>query len=132
MEKDFNKWNEIKQKINSKDFIPPKVKEMEFWQIRVGLNIDNEINGKGENYTRPCLILKKFSRKKFLIIPGTTTKRPSNISVEINFTDNTTGYYSIDQLKTVSYKRLHNKHKYKTVNNDYIIKIKEMIRNNLV
>ncbi len=71
MEKDFDKWNKLKKNIDqSRPSI--EIKEGEIRWCRFGLNIGHEIIGKGENFIRPVLILKKFSGDVFLGLPLTT------------------------------------------------------------
>lgn len=71
MEKDFNKWNELKQQIdqNQKQLI---FKERDVWWCSVGINIGHEENGKNEFFTRPVLVIRKFNRQLFLGVPLTT------------------------------------------------------------
>jgi mRNA interferase MazF len=71
MKKDFSTWNTIKiqtdisiQNIN--------IREGEIRWCRVGINIGNEVLGKGEHFIRPVLIMKKFSSDVFLGIPLST------------------------------------------------------------
>ena len=71
MEKNFNEWNALKQKL---DHIsqPPLFNEREIWWCNVGLNIGSEIYGKGKTFIRPILIIKKFSKNSLLVLPLTT------------------------------------------------------------
>lgn len=68
--KDFDGWN-IQKKIidsveNKKTF-----HEREVWFTKIGENIGFEQNGKGEEFLRPVIVYKKFSRNVFLAIPLT-------------------------------------------------------------
>jgi len=76
MEKDFNKWNDRKIKIdvssNTKIF-----KEREIWWCSIGINVGHEENGKGETFTRPILIIKKFNKRLFWGIPLSTQTKDS-------------------------------------------------------
>jgi mRNA interferase MazF len=68
MEKDFDKWNNIKKKLenkNQKFFF----KEREIWWMSVGVNIACESCGKGETFRRPVLVLRKLSGNSFIGIP---------------------------------------------------------------
>lgn len=71
MGKDFDEWNEIK-KITNELNSSVKIKTGEIRWCRFGLNIGNEIIGKGETFHRPVLILKKFSGDVFLGLPITS------------------------------------------------------------
>jgi mRNA interferase MazF len=68
--KDFNEWNENKKATNLLERI--KVKPGQIYWARLGLNIGFEQDGKGENYRRPILIIKKFSAEIILGIPLST------------------------------------------------------------
>lgn len=51
-------------------------KEGEIWWCSIGMNVGNEIFGKGSKFERPVLILKKFYADFFFGIPITSkTKR---------------------------------------------------------
>ncbi|MDD4662203.1 MAG: type II toxin-antitoxin system PemK/MazF family toxin [Candidatus Pacebacteria bacterium] len=68
----FNKWNEQKKEIDNNEreiFFA----EREIWNIKMGKNIGFEEDGKGEDFLRPVLILKKFSKEIFWGIPLTSS-----------------------------------------------------------
>ncbi len=69
--KDFAEWNQIKtqiQKLRFKKF----VNEREIWWCSIGLNIDDEEDGKNQHFERPVLVIKKFNRHIVLVVPLTT------------------------------------------------------------
>ena len=58
-------------------FIDPSQKnrlfhEGEIWWCSIGLNVGDEVFGKGPQFTRPVLIFKKFTGSSFLGIPLTS------------------------------------------------------------
>jgi mRNA-degrading endonuclease toxin of MazEF toxin-antitoxin module len=61
-------WNEVKKELDNLD---NKVffKEREIFWMSIGENIGFEQNGKGEIFSRPVLIVKKFSKNIFYGIP---------------------------------------------------------------
>ena len=65
--KDFNTWNEIKKEHDQKDRLanPVFMKEREIWWLSLGLNIGDEEDGKGEEFQRPVLIIRKFNNSLF-------------------------------------------------------------------
>lgn len=65
----FN-WHNVKT--NLVKHHPPHFKEGQIWWVYLGENVGSEINGKGENFTRPVLILRKLSPSIFIGIPLTT------------------------------------------------------------
>lgn len=68
MEKDFDRWNEIKKGIDSKAY---KVlyKENEIWWISIWQNIKTESYWKWKNFRRPILVIKKLSNENCIWIP---------------------------------------------------------------
>jgi mRNA interferase MazF len=71
METEYNNWNEIKKTTHKADSLI-KIRAGEIRWCRFGINIGNEIIGKGSTFHRPVLILKKFSGDVFLGLPLTT------------------------------------------------------------
>ncbi len=69
MKKDFKKWNEIKEKINDKNIHLPNFKEGDIWWTHYGANVGFEQDGKGDDFKRPVLVVKKFSRNLCWVIP---------------------------------------------------------------
>jgi mRNA interferase MazF len=74
MLKDFDQWNSMKKKI---DLIHQVVNfaERELWWCSIGLNIGSEQHSENSNFSRPVLVLKKFTENIFLGIPVTTKIR---------------------------------------------------------
>lgn len=105
MIKQFLKWIGLKEKLHSNEHIPPLFKEGEIWWSHFGENIGTEMNGKGDFFTRPVLILKKYDRFSFLAVPLTTkTKEGTWYST---FTHNSKEQTAVlSQVRTVNYKRL--------------------------
>ncbi len=50
----------------------PTFKEGELWWCSIGMNIGVEIYGKGDRFTRPVIVLRKFNANSFFGIPLTT------------------------------------------------------------
>lgn len=74
IEKDFHAWNEKKQKLD-KNIRVLQFKESEVWWCHIGINIGEETYGKGENFRRPVIILKKLSGNSCVVMPTTTKQR---------------------------------------------------------
>lgn len=70
--KQHDKWNEIKKKIDTKTtkIVIPKQREV-YW-ASIGENIGNEQNGNGDIFSRPVLIIKRFSKSMFFGVPLST------------------------------------------------------------
>lgn len=75
MIKDFDAWN-TKKKLahvaNKRLFFHNR----EIWYCSIGANIGFEQDGKGEDFLRPVVILKKFNNEIFWGIPLTKSKKP--------------------------------------------------------
>ncbi len=72
--KNFDKWNETKKEISEVD-INKNFSERDAWFIKMGLNVGFEQDGKGDEYLRPVLVLKKFNKSVFLGIPLTKIEK---------------------------------------------------------
>ena len=103
--KDFDKWNEVKKKLNS-DVQDLGINSGEIWWCRIGVNVDCEQDGKNENFDRPVLIFRKLARNKFYGIPLTTkTPRFENYSHSFYYS-NKRSYALLDQMRVFSTNRL--------------------------
>lgn len=71
MQKDFNDWNSLKQKLDKNEKVI-FFKEREVWWCSIGLNLGHEENGKNQFFTRPVLVIRKFNNHLFLGVPLTT------------------------------------------------------------
>ena len=78
----FKKWFYLKIGLYHKKNIL-FFKERELWWCSLGVNIGEEIFGKGEKFTRPVLIFKKFTSNSFLGLPLTSQDKKGSWYVEI-------------------------------------------------
>jgi mRNA interferase MazF len=75
MKKDFQKWHTEKEKLNETEnrlFFH----EREIWYCSLGANIGFETDGKGEDFLRPVVIVRKFNNEIFWAVPLTKSKKP--------------------------------------------------------
>jgi len=86
MPKKFTSWNNIKINIEKKK---EKIyfKEREIYWANIGENIGFEQGGKGDDFTRPLLIFKKFSNNIFFGIPLSTKRKNGSFFFEFIFKD---------------------------------------------
>lgn len=68
--KKFDEWTHFKEILDSIPIDIPYL-ESEIWSVAIGVNIDIEIDGKGQDFERPAIIIKTFSRKHAWIVPIT-------------------------------------------------------------
>jgi mRNA interferase MazF len=104
MEKNFDKWNE-KKKEHNKDDITIYFYECEIWWCAIGINVGFEQDGKGEQFSRPVLIIRKFSKNVFLGVPLTTSTRESKYHHSFHFLD-ATSTALLSQVRLFDSKRL--------------------------
>ena len=105
MLKRFLEWIGLKEKLHKSEHTPPFFKEGEIWWCYVGENVGAEVNGKGEQFTRPVLIFKKYDKFSFFAIPLTTKKKVGSWYCSFDYG----GDFQNAQLaqgRVISYKRL--------------------------
>ena len=104
MDKDFDRWNRRKKRINAS---PKNLSFMEgqIWWCSAGLNVGHEIDGKHGTYERPFYIIKKCNSKMFIGVPCTTNMEHGSYAYALNITD---GNFMLNfsQVKSMSVKRL--------------------------
>ena len=71
--------------------------------------------GKSEVYTRPVLIIRKFSRFTFLGVPLTSKRKEREYYYPLHFKDKNVSAL-LDQIRTLDAKRLLNRISYLTDN----------------
>jgi|SRR3989344_2102333 len=74
MQDDFDEWNSKKKKLdsNKRNLL---FKEGEIWWCSVGKNVGEEVYGKGSEFRRPVVILKKLTHNSCIVLPTTTKSR---------------------------------------------------------
>lgn len=102
--KDFEEWNRVKQKLDIRR-ATPVFHEREIWWCSIGMNIGFEMYGKGEIFSRPVLIVRKFSLSTFLGVPLSTKAKNNEYYHPITFKGETTSAV-FDQIRTMDARRL--------------------------
>ncbi len=111
METYFDEWNEVKKNTH-KEKVLVGFKNRDIFYIKMGHNIGFEQNGKGENFIRPVVILKKFNKNMFFGIPLSTQLKEGVFYYQFEFQKNHTLSKNIallSQMKLYSSNRLLNK-----------------------
>lgn len=108
MNKLYDSWNKVKKTTNKENGLVG-FKQREIFYMKMGTNIGYEQNGKGEEFVRPVLIFKKFTKDIFLGIPLSTTQRTGSFFFEFKFLDNKISSAILVQARLFSSKRLLNK-----------------------
>ncbi len=102
--KDFDKWN-IQKKITDSRENKNTFHEREIWFIKIGENVGFEQNGKGEEFLRPVIVYKKFSKNVFLGIPLTKSAKEGKFYSSFNFQDKKSNAI-LSQIRLFDSKRL--------------------------
>ena len=124
MKKDFDLWNEKKKQIDVRIIEDTLFfKEAEVWWVNLGLNIGFEMNGKGDEFIRPVLIIKKYNHYSFLAVPLSTSTKINKYRVSVGVVDGKDAVANLSQLKNIDSKRLINKIGY--IEHDLFKSIKE-------
>lgn len=108
---EFDQWNKVKKETHA-DTKERHFKEREIYYIKMGHNVGFEQNGKGENFVRPVIILKKFNKAMFFGVPTSTQRKEGVFYHPFYFDKN--GQMSLNiallsQMKLYSSNRLLNK-----------------------
>ncbi|OIP56778.1 MAG: hypothetical protein AUK54_01545 [Helicobacteraceae bacterium CG2_30_36_10] len=82
--KQFDEWNEVKKQISIRTE-NIKFKERDIFWISIGENVGNEQNGKGKEFARPVLVIKKLNNQLFFGVPLSTTIREGNYFYTFSF-----------------------------------------------
>jgi len=129
MDKDYDLWFPQKKQLNKKQR-PPSFKEREVWWCQIGVNIGFEIFGKSDSFSRPVLVLKKYSKFTFLGAPLSTTtpKFDLHAPIEIN---NKKGIIRLDQIRTFDARRLQKDSLMHRVSPTQFRKIKQTLKDSL-
>ena len=103
---DFDKWNNLKQEIDSSATIDRKVYLGDVWWCNLGKNIGSEEDGKHQDFSRPILILKVLSKNTYLVAPLTTSKNKHYFRIPIGDVDGKEAKAIISQIKVIDKRRL--------------------------
>ena len=108
MDKAFDQWNVVKRR-TEKQPVLIHVKEREIYHARLGENVGHEQCGKGEEFVRPVLVVKRLSRELFFAVPLSTTIRQGTFYHTFRFLTGRESCALLVQGKVMSSRRLLNK-----------------------
>lgn len=84
--KNLDGWNNFKKKLDNRGDIP-MFKERDIWWTAIGHNIGVEENGKGDEFKRLVLIIKKFNSSMFWGIPTSSAQKSGKYYRMVNYLD---------------------------------------------
>ncbi|MDO8659868.1 MAG: type II toxin-antitoxin system PemK/MazF family toxin [Candidatus Parcubacteria bacterium] len=114
MQKDFDKWNNLKKTFEKEErelFAHPR----EIWWCSLGINLGAEIDGKNDSFERPVLVMNVYSRETMFVLPITSKERNDKFhhKIFVKIKNIKTGEYEeksvwvkLTQARVISNKRL--------------------------
>ena len=120
----YNNWNIKKQEIQFSDIEETYFKEGDVWWCSLGQNIGSESYGKGKDYRRPILVIRKLSEDLCIALPLTSKKKVGTWFVDILLNDESR-CVMLYQIRTLNRKRF--QRKMGEVSIEDFIKVKEKL-----
>jgi len=102
--KKFDDWNSVKKKTEEVQRLA-HFHEGEIFYARIGENVGFEQCGKGTEFLRPILVVKKFNQRVFWGTPLSNTKKQGKFYYPVKFKQKSS-VVVLSQLKLVDSKRL--------------------------
>ena len=104
----FDSWNKDKKETQEKEH-SIYFREAEIWWCKLGINLGDEQDGKGDNFSRPILIIKKFNQFVFLAVPLSTKIKNNKYYFPFKSSNEKERSAIISQIRLISVKRLTDK-----------------------
>jgi mRNA interferase MazF len=104
MEKNFDTWNEQKKRLETVQK-QTLFKEGDIWWCSLGINVQTELCGKGRNFRRPVLVVKKLSKFSCIVVPVSTKKNEGTWFCPITILGGVQ-YVSLHQIQMIHVSRL--------------------------
>ncbi len=124
--KEFLTWHKKKGQIDSTPE-RPFFHEGEIWYCKLGLNVGFEQDGKGEDFLRPVVIIRKFNKDVCLIVPLTTRIKTGPFYFTFFLKPDLLNNAILSQVRLIDAKRL--SHCVGLLSDEDFIKLKEKLRN---
>lgn len=105
MKKDYSKWHIEKSNIHETKE-RPFFDERDIWSVSTGTNIGFEIDGKGDKFLRPMIVIKKFNKESFWGLSMTRSIKKGIYYFSFSFKEGETSTTNLSQLRLVDAKRL--------------------------
>ena len=83
MKKKFDEWNKRKKSMDSNKSLAD-FHEREIWWCSIGVNVGSEQHSMTEDFSRPVLVMRKFTRDIFWGIPLTTKVKNMDFRIRFN------------------------------------------------
>jgi mRNA interferase MazF len=125
MKKDFDNWNSKKKKVEMESARFYTVREI--WWCNLGVNIGTELDGKGENYLRPCVIARSFGPSACMVVPLTTSNREHILRIPVGLVQGEEAKANISQIRILDTRRLAEKVGF--MDKEMFVELKKRIKN---
>ena len=124
MQKDFDGWNLIKKKIDSKN-VNLHYREREIWWCSLGLNVGSEEDGKGPSSLRPVVIIRGFNKNLCLVVPLSSSLKDNLYYFKLRSGEKEVSAL-ISHFKSLDTKRLRKRIGY--LDKEYFAKLKQALK----
>jgi len=108
MEKDFDRWNTTKKDLHKVASRPAFISEREIWWCALGINVGREQDGRGDDFERPVVVLKKLSPDTCMAVPLSTKKKLDRFQSKVTH-GSVQGFALLDQIRVLDVKRMRRK-----------------------
>ncbi len=100
--KKFDEWNRVKKIVEEKDRV--KYSAGDVWMVHVGENVGVEEGGKGDDFMRPVVVIKKFNNSFCICVPLSTTRKTGIYYHQFEFQKKTSNAL-LSHVKSIDVKR---------------------------
>jgi mRNA interferase MazF len=104
MQKDFDRWNELKKKTQTER--PRFYTVREIWWCRIGINVGTEEDGSGRLFLRPVVILRGLGPETCFVVPLTRSTRRHPLRVPVGKVQGDEATALLSQIRVVDSRRL--------------------------
>lgn len=124
-EKDYSQWHTLKSTIhNVKE--RPHFHEREIWFSSLGANIGFEQDGRGIDYLRPLIIIRKFNNEVCLALPLTKNQKTGPHYFAFSYQEDFVSTAILSQIRLIDAKRL--EYKSGTISKNEFIQLKQKLK----
>ncbi len=105
MIKNFGEWHSQKSNLQENKN-RPFFHEREMWFSSIGLNLGFEQDGKGEEFLRPIIVVKKFNNEVCWVVPTTKKDKKGKYYFQFEYREGESTSAILSQLRLIDSKRL--------------------------